>query len=168
VYKTSCSGAGMNNNISKLSVRLLFKGLKLVTVESCTGGWIGKIATDYAGSSCWFEAGFITYSNQAKHQLVSVPLELIEKYGAVSLEVADAMAKGALLSFPDCISVAVTGVAGPDGGTESKPVGTVCIASAYKNKIKARKFIFSGNRNDVREQTVSQAIEMLLSMEALA
>ena len=158
----------MKNDISKLSVRLLFKGLKLVTVESCTGGWIGKTVTDLAGSSAWFEAGFITYSNQAKTKLVNVPESLLEKYGAVSLEVADAMAKGALDSFPESISVAVTGVAGPDGGTREKPVGTVCIASAYKNKIKARKFLFEGNRNDIREQTVHEAIEMVLSMEALS
>ncbi len=158
----------MKNDISKLSVRLLFKGLKLVTVESCTGGWIGKTVTDLAGSSAWFEAGFITYSNQAKTRLVNVPESLLEKYGAVSLEVADAMAKGALDSFPESISVAVTGVAGPDGGTREKPVGTVCIASAYKNKIKARKFLFEGNRNDIREQTVHEAIEMVLSMEALS
>jgi nicotinamide-nucleotide amidase len=157
----------MKNDISKLSVRLLFKGIKLVTVESCTGGWIGKAVTDLAGSSSWFEAGFITYSNQAKNKLVNVPEELIEKYGAVSLEVADAMAKGALDSFPDCISVSVTGVAGPDGGTKDKPVGTVCIASAYKNQLKARKFIFDGNRNSVREQTVREAIEMVLTMDVL-
>ncbi len=164
----------MNNDftnsidISKLSVRLLFKGIKLVTVESCTGGWIGKSVTDLAGSSGWFEAGFITYSNQAKHQLVDVPLAMLDKYGAVSLEVADAMARGAVKHFPDCISIAVTGVAGPDGGSKEKPVGTVCIASAYKQQIKARKFLFDGNRNQVREKTVKEAIEMVLSMEVLS
>ena len=158
----------MKNRISKLSVRLLFKGIKLVTVESCTGGWIGKQVTDLAGSSEWFEAGFITYSNQSKNQLVHVPLDLIDKYGAVSLEVADAMARGALISFPESISVAVTGVAGPVGGTPDKPVGTVCIASAYKNKIKARKFLFDGNRDSVRQQTVNEAIEMVLGMDVLS
>ena len=91
-----------------------------------------------------------------------------EKYGAVSLEVADSMAKGAQIHFPDCVSVAVTGIAGPEGGTNDKPVGTVCIACAYKTHIKARKFLFSGNRDSVRQQTLDQSIQMLLSMELLS
>lgn len=158
----------MSNKLSKLTVRLLFKGIKVITVESCTGGLISKTLTDLAGSSDWFEAGFITYSNQAKSSLVGVPSELIEKYGAVSEQVADAMARGALQKFPECISIAVTGVAGPGGGSETKPVGTVCIASAYQSNIKVRRFLFSGNRSEVRQQTVKEAIELMLSMDILS
>ncbi len=136
-----------------------------MTVESCTGGWIGKTITDVAGSSEWYEGGFVTYSNQAKNQMVKVPLPLIDKYGAVSIEVAEAMAKGCSGYFPDNVSVAVTGVAGPGGGTSLKPVGTVCIACFFKDEIKTRKFHFDGNRDEIRKQTVTEAINLLLSME---
>ncbi len=154
----------MKSLVSKLSVRLMFKHLKLVTVESCTGGLIGKTMTDIAGSSDWYEGGFITYSNQAKNRLVNVPLELIEKYGAVSIEVAEAMAKGGGEHFPDCVSVAVTGIAGPGGGSLEKPVGTVCIACQYSSELKTRKFTFLGNRDEVRHKTVEEAINLLLLM----
>ena len=157
----------MNIDTSKLSVRLLFKGIKLVTIESCTGGWIGKTVTDVSGSSGWYEGGFITYSNAAKVALVNVPQDTLDKYGAVSVEVADAMASGALQLFPECLTVSVTGIAGPDGGTESKPVGTVCIAAAYKTQVKVRKFLFEGNRDAVRKQTVGEAINLVLSMDIL-
>ena len=155
----------MKSLVSKLSVRLIFKQLKLVTVESCTGGLIGKVMTDSAGSSDWYEGGYITYSNRAKNRLVNVPETLIEKYGAVSIEVAEAMARGASIQFSDCVSVSVTGIAGPGGGTSDKPVGTVCIACHYSSELKTRKFNFEGSRNDIRQQTVQQAIEMLLSMD---
>lgn len=155
----------MKSLVSTLSVRLIFKRLKLVTVESCTGGLIGKIITDTTGSSDWYEGGFITYSNQAKIRLVQVPEALIDKYGAVSLEVAEAMATGASKHFPDCVSVSVTGIAGPAGGTDEKPVGTVCIACHFSSELKTRKFNFDGNRQQIREQTVLQALKLLLSME---
>lgn len=154
----------MKSLVSKLSVRLIFKHLKLVTVESCSGGLIGKTVTDIAGSSDWYEGGFITYSNQAKNRMVNVPTELIEKYGAVSIEVAEAMAKGATEHFPDCVSVAVTGIAGPGGGSVEKPVGTVCIACHYSSELNTRKFTFSGNRDEVRKKTVEEAINLLLLM----
>ncbi len=155
----------MKSLVSKLSVRLIFKHLKLVTVESCTGGLIGKVITDVAGSSDWYEAGLITYSNQAKTKLANVPEPLIEKYGAVSIEVAEAMAIGATSHFADCVSVAVTGIAGPGGGTPEKPVGTVCIACHYASEIKTRKFNFSGGRDNIRNQSVQEAINLLLSMK---
>ncbi len=150
---------------SRLSVKLIFKQTKLVTVESCTGGMIGKFATDQSGSSSWFEAGLITYSNQAKTKLALVPATLIEKYGAVSLEVADAMAAGAIDSFPYCVSVAVTGIAGPGGGSEEKPVGTVCIAGRFGQQIKTRRFQFDGDRSNVRLQTTKEALNLVLSMD---
>jgi nicotinamide-nucleotide amidase len=152
----------MQKLVSQLSVRLIFKQLKVSTVESCTGGWIGKTLTDQAGSSQWFDGGLITYSNESKTQLAAVPASLIAKYGAVSLEVADAMARGAQLHFPGTISVAVTGVAGPDGGSAEKPVGTVCIATCCKGKVNARKFHFDGNRDTIRDATVRQALQMVL------
>ncbi len=155
----------MKSLVSKLSVRLIFKHLKLVTVESCTGGLMGKVMTDIAGSSDWYEAGFITYSNRAKNELVNVPETLIDHYGAVSIEVAEAMVKGAAMQFADCVCVSVTGIAGPGGGTPDKPVGTVCIACLYSSELKTRKFNFAGNRDDIRKQTVQQALEMLLSMD---
>ena len=149
---------------SRVSVKLIFKQAKLVTVESCTGGMIGKFATDQAGSSSWFEAGLITYSNQAKIKLASVPVNLIDKYGAVSAEVADAMVSGALTQFPNCAAIAVTGIAGPGGGSECKPVGTVCIATRFSEQVKTRRFNFEGDRASIRLQTVKEALILLLSM----
>ena len=95
--------------------------------------------------------------------LADVPVDLIERYGAVSLEVADAMASGAQKHFPGCVTVAVTGIAGPSGGSEEKPVGTVCIATCLNGDVNAKKFHFDGNRNDVRTATVKQALEMVLN-----
>lgn len=152
----------MNNLVSQLSTRLIFNQLKIVTVESCTGGWIGKVLTDEAGSSQWFAGGLITYTNQSKSQLVDVDPQLINKYGAVSLQVADAMALGVLKYFADCISVAVTGIAGPGGGTENKPVGTVCIAVGLNGKSNAKKFHFDGDREAIRKATIQQALQLVL------
>jgi len=149
---------------SRLSVKLIFKQARLVTVESCTGGMIGKLATDQTGSSSWFEAGFITYSNESKTKLVSVPPSMLDKYGAVSLEVADAMVSGAYALFPNCVSIAVTGIAGPSGGSVEKPVGTVCIAGRFANQVKTRCFAFDGDRNNIRLQTVKESLNLLLSM----
>jgi nicotinamide-nucleotide amidase len=147
--------ANIQSLVSTLSVRLIFKQLKVVTVESCTGGWIGKALTDPPGSSDWFAGGLIT-------QLANVPAALIEKYGAVSVEVAESMAQGGLKSFQRCISVAVSGVAGPSGGSTEKPVGTVCICTSLNGKSNARRFLFEGDREAVRRQTVEQALTMLL------
>ncbi|MBV1911524.1 MAG: CinA family protein [Kangiellaceae bacterium] len=157
----------MQNDISKLSVRLLFKGIKLITVESCTGGALGKAITDSSGSSSWYEAGYITYSDHAKSLLVNVTSQTLDKYGAVSPEVADAMARGALANFPKCISVSATGVAGPDGGTKNKPVGTVCIACSYGEQMKVRKLYLEGNREQIRQDTVAEAIKLVLTMDIL-
>jgi len=154
----------MNSQLSKLSVRLIFNNLKLFSVESCSGGWIGKAITDIEGSSSWYQGGLITYSNESKTKLANVSEQLIEKHGAVSIEVAEAMALGGHSYFPDGISVAVTGIAGPGGGTQEKPVGTVCIACQYKNTVKSRRFQFSGDRQQVRLQTVQQALDLVLSL----
>lgn len=137
------------------------KGLKLATAESCTGGLISALLTEISGSSDVFDCGFVTYSNESKIQFLGVDQKLIEQHGAVSEQVASAMAQGAITRTGADVSVAVTGIAGPTGGTKDKPVGLVYIAVAKKNKITCEKNIFSGNREDVRLQSVGKALEML-------
>ncbi len=152
--------------VLQLAETLIAKQLKVVTVESCTGGLIGKVLTDRAGSSQWFAGGLITYTNESKHRLAKVPMEYFQDYGAVSTQVVEAMAIGALSSFDNCISVAVSGVAGPDGGSEDKPVGTVCIATGLKEKggeykVNAERYYFEGTRKSIRKQAVKQALRMI-------
>src|SRR5690242_2811815 len=126
-------------------------GLKLATAESCTGGMVAAALTDIAGSSDVVERGFVTYSNEAKAELLGVPPPLIATHGAVSAEVASAMAEGALARAPIDLSVAITGVAGPGGGTVTKPVGLVWFAFARRGgKIVTETHIFSGDRAAVR------------------
>jgi nicotinamide-nucleotide amidase len=144
----------------KLGQLLKAKGEKIATAESCTGGWIAQIITEVAGSSAWFDRGFVTYSNAAKVQMLGVSQETLAKYGAVSAETAKEMVAGALAHSEADIAIAVTGIAGPDGGTPAKPVGTVFIAWAWKNgNYKVEKKQFSGNRHRIREQTVKIAID---------
>lgn len=148
--------------IRDLALVLSELGLKVVTVESCTGGWIGKSLTDFAGSSSWFAGGLITYSNESKQSLAGVPLELLVEFGAVSEQVAEAMARGALAHFDQAVSIAVTGIAGPDGGSSQKPVGTVCIASCVKGVVSSARYQFKGDRDQVRAQSVEMAVSQLL------
>jgi nicotinamide-nucleotide amidase len=133
--------------------------LRLVTAESCTGGWVAQSITSVPGSSLWFDRGFVTYSNESKEELLGVPSELIAAHGAVSEAVVLAMAEGALeRSWAHC-AVAVSGVAGPEGGTPEKPVGTVWVAWQVKGRSGyARHFHFSGNRAEVRRQAVEAAL----------
>ena len=138
---------------------LLEKGVRMATVESCTGGGIAKLITDFAGSSAVFECGFVTYSNEAKQQMVGVSAATLEAYGAVSEQVASQMAAGALQRSNAAISVSVTGVAGPDGGTEYKPVGTVCFGWAYNDLLLTETCHFEGDRQAVREQTIKYALQ---------
>ena len=141
---------------------LLQKNLKLVTVESCTGGSLAKLVTDIPGSSAWFECGFTTYSNASKTQLVQVPAELIAQQGAVSQKVALAMAKGALAVTGGDIAISTTGIAGPDGGSLEKPVGTVCFGFATKDGIfSTDKQKFDGDRESVRSQSIQHCMECL-------
>jgi len=154
----------MDSELFKLAEQLgrLLKanGNTLATAESCTGGWIAQSITDIAGSSAWFDRGFVTYSNAAKMQMLGVSAQTLEKYGAVSAETAREMATGALTHSAADVAVAVTGIAGPDGGTTEKPVGTVFIAWADKNgKTNVVKKQFSGNRRQIRAQTVASALE---------
>lgn len=134
-------------------------GKKIATAESCTGGWIAQAVTDVAGSSAWFDRGFVTYSNAAKVQMLGVNQQTLDNYGAVSAETATEMAAGALANSDADVAVAVTGIAGPDGGTAEKPVGTVFIAWAAKDgETKTVKMQFTGNRREIRAQTVKRAI----------
>jgi len=145
--------------MSALFEKLKQRGLMLATAESCTGGMIAKTITDIAGSSAIFERGFITYSNESKAELLAVPEELIEKHGAVSAEVATAMAAGALEHSNADIAVSCTGVAGPGGGTPDKPVGLVYIGIASKMRApKSFRHNFNGDRDAVRSQTVDAAL----------
>lgn len=150
--------------IEELARRLLQTDRKVCTAESCTGGLIAKSFTDLAGSSDWFERGFVTYSNAAKSEMLAVPAAVIDEYGAVSEAVAGAMASGAIRHSAADYSIAVTGVAGPGGGSDEKPVGTVWIAVASHDQLQTRLFQFDGNRKAVRRATRLAAIEMLLEL----
>ncbi|MGZ8240302.1 MAG: CinA family protein [Methylobacter sp.] len=146
----------------KLGQLLKANGKKIATAESCTGGGIAQIITEVPGSSAWFDRGFVTYTNSAKVQMLGVSQETLEKYGAVSAETAKEMVTGALAHSEADIAIAVTGIAGPEGGTPDKPVGTVFIAWAWKNaNHKVEKMQFSGNRHRIREQIVKMAIERI-------
>ena len=151
--------------LATLAERLQARGHKLVTAESCTGGLIGGACTDLAGSSRWFERGFVTYSNHAKHELLGVSAELLATRGAVCEPVARAMAEGALAhAHPHAqVSLAVTGIAGPDGGSAHKPVGTVWFAWSVAGQTEAERVVFSGDRATVRQQTVAHALAGLLA-----
>jgi len=151
-------------SVQAVADRLLKHRQKVCTAESCTGGLIAKTFTDLAGSSDWFERGFVTYSNVAKTDMLAVPASLIEDYGAVSEAVATAMASGALRHSQADYSIAVTGVAGPGGGSEDKPVGTVWIALASAEQIVARRYQFDGDRKAVRVATMQTALDLLLDL----
>ncbi|QQA75016.1 nicotinamide-nucleotide amidase [Pectobacterium parmentieri] len=143
--------------------QLKARGATLTCAESCTGGWLAKSITDVAGSSGWFDYGFVTYSNLAKQRLVNVSAETLERHGAVSEDVVNEMAAGALRAASADFSISVSGVAGPDGGTEDKPVGTVWFGFTDKQGGGfARKMRFSGDRNAVRLQSVHFALQTLL------
>lgn len=154
----------MSEQLTRLAEALRACGWMLATAESCTGGLIAATCTDLAGSSEWFERGFVTYSNAAKHELLGVDEALIHAQGAVSEPVALAMAAGALARSRAQLAVAVTGIAGPGGGSAEKPVGTVWIATAVQGGAAlAHCFRFSGDRRAVREATVGEALGLLLA-----
>jgi nicotinamide-nucleotide amidase len=143
---------------------LLKKKLQLVTAESCTGGLIAAACTDLAGSSAWFERGFVTYSNAAKTELLGVPERVLRRAGAVCGPVAQAMAEGALAHSHAQVAVAVTGVAGPTGGSPAKPVGTVWFGFALPGRVLTEKCHFDGDRAAVRQATVRHALERLVEL----
>jgi nicotinamide-nucleotide amidase len=149
--------------VERLAAALCAQGASLTAAESCTGGLIAAACTSLAGSSEWFERGFVTYSNAAKSEMLGVPEVLIAGYGAVSAEVAAAMAEGALARSHARLAVAVTGIAGPGGGTPAKPVGTVWIAVASAGQpARATLLRASGDRAAVRAAAVIGALTLLL------
>ncbi len=138
------------------------RGVILATAESCTGGLIAAALTAIAGSSDVVDRGFVTYSNEAKHDLVGVPMDLIARYGAVSEEVARAMASGALQRSRAGIAVSVTGVAGPGGGSAEKPVGLVCFGLAQTGQpVQTDRQVFPGDRTAIRAATVAHAFSLI-------
>ena len=150
--------------IAALAQTLRQQGLKLATAESCTGGLIAAACTELAGSSDWFERGVVSYSNEAKTELLGVPEALIAQHGAVSEPVARAMAEGALRHGKAQVSVAVTGVAGPSGGSAAKPVGTVWFGFSVHGQIHSEVQRFAGDRAAVRQATVAHASHRLLGL----
>ncbi len=154
----------MAADVARLASLLIEKKLLMATAESCTGGLISAACTDLAGSSAWFERGFVTYSNDAKTQLLGVDAALINKHGAVSEEVARAMVEGAIARSKAQVAVAVTGVAGPTGGSRTKPVGTVWFAWSVYGKTSSQCMLFEGDRAAVRAATVSHALGKLVAL----
>ena len=168
----STNATDLNDQLAK---RLLAKGWSLATAESCTGGMIAAFCTDLSGSSQWFERGFVSYSNASKTELLGVDASLIERHGAVSEEVARAMALGALRHSRAQVALAVTGVAGPTGGSVDKPVGCVWFAwgvpgssgpsmGAESAWIKSERRDFVGNRAQVRQATLTHALQTVIEL----
>jgi nicotinamide-nucleotide amidase len=159
---------GLEAVLTQISESLLARGWMLATAESCTGGLIAGACTALAGSSQWFERGFVSYSNAAKSELLGVPAALIAEHGAVSEPVARAMAEGAVARSHAQVALAVTGVAGPSGGTPAKPVGTVWFGWQVDGQTHSEVQHFAGNRAAVRAQTVQHALQRLRGLLAAA
>jgi nicotinamide-nucleotide amidase len=144
----------------QLGNRLQAVAGKLITAESCTGGFISQVITSLAGSSAWFECGYVTYSNAAKCRDLAVPRAVLAAHGAVSIQTAATMAIGALRRGGGLIALSVTGVAGPDGGSEDKPVGTVCFGWAHDDgRVVTERHLFPGDREGIRRATVAHALD---------
>lgn len=159
---TVVSEEEMTRLAAGLGKQLKEQGLRVATAESCTGGWLGQAITSVSGSSQWYERGFITYSNEAKQEMLGVRLETIARHGAVSERVAREMAEGALARSRAEFGIAVTGIAGPEGGSREKPVGTVCFAWAQAQRLTLTETKrFAGDRAGIRWQSVAHAIAVL-------
>ena len=144
---------------------MLERDWHLATVESCTGGWVAKTITSVSGSSLWFDCALVTYSNESKNKLAGVPVELIDTHGAVSAQVAEAMAGGVIARSNATAAIAVTGIAGPDGGSVQKPVGTVFIAwQVPGHGVRSERFHFHGDRDAIRRQSVAAALAQLVTI----
>jgi nicotinamide-nucleotide amidase len=161
-----CNMDDITDLAARVGRALQKKGLLLTVAESCTGGGVGQAITEIAGSSEWFDCGFIAYSNASKTELLDVPAAVIAQHGTVSEEVAAAMAEGALANSNAHVSLSTTGIAGPGGAVPGKPVGTVCFAwSETKHQhmhTYTERLVFSGDRHAVRQQTVAHALKGLL------
>lgn len=158
---------------SRLGEALCARGIFMATAESCTGGWVSKVVTDIPGSSAWFDCGFVVYNRNAKHGMLGVPMDMIETHGEVSEPVVRALAQGALSKSRAALSIAISGIAGPTGGSEEKPVGTVCfawgmadmVAGMVRNiKVESAVQHFDGDRESVRRQAVAHALQGALDI----
>ncbi|PHS69560.1 MAG: damage-inducible protein CinA [Methylophaga sp.] len=157
------SDADIQQRTTQVAQCLLQRQWMLATAESCTGGWLAKCCTDISGSSTWFDRGVITYSNDAKQDLLDVPVVTLNEFGAVSKQTVIEMAQGALRHSKADISVAITGIAGPDGGSLDKPVGTVWLAWATKDAATMSQcHHFEGDRDMIRRQAVLIALEGII------
>lgn len=161
---SALTAPALSGLVADLADSLQKKHWLLATAESCTGGLIAAACTELAGSSAWFERGFVTYSNAAKTELLSVGAGLIAQHGAVSEEVARAMVQGAIHHARAQVAVAVTGVAGPSGGSAAKPVGTVCFGFMVDGQLSSATHRFAGERHQVRQTAVRQALQGLLAL----
>ena len=151
-----------SNKLQNIAKKFIDQNFYLSVAESCTGGLLAKKITDESGSSAWFDCGFITYSNESKIRMLGVNKESIAEFGAVSLEIAQEMAIGVQKNSRAIFSISITGVAGPNGGSPEKPVGTVHVCFAFKGSVlKDYKLQLSGERSSIREQTVCFIIEEL-------
>jgi nicotinamide-nucleotide amidase len=158
-----CSDVALRSLAERAGSLLLSRQRRAVTAESCTGGWVAKCLTDVPGSSRWFERGYVTYSNAAKEQSIGVSPETLAALGAVSGPTAEQMAVGALQTSGADVSVAITGIAGPDGGSAEKPVGLVWFGLAVRNAAPIiRRQHFSGDREHIRRASVATALQMLI------
>jgi len=162
------STAATDNDLAALAAalgrRLLDRGAQLACAESCTGGWLAKVVTDLPGSSAWFGWGFVTYANAAKIRMLGVPEPLLQAHGAVSEPVARAMAEGARAASGADLAIAVTGIAGPSGGTADKPVGTVWFAWAVPTGTHVEHAAFAGDRETIRRLCVAHALRGALAV----
>jgi nicotinamide-nucleotide amidase len=152
----------MEDLAKRVGERLAASGQVLAIAESCTGGWVAQAVTAIAGSSDWFDRAFVTYSNDAKQEMLGVRADTLARHGAVSEHAAREMAQGALARSKATVALAVTGVAGPGGGSAEKPVGMVCFAWARRQGIRTETMRFSGDRESVRRQSVIRALEGVL------
>ena len=141
------------------------KGMKLASAESCTGGWLAKIITDIPGSSAWFVGSVVSYSNEAKQSLLGVSADTLAEFGAVSGDTVLEMSDGLFAQTDADVAVSISGIAGPDGGSDDKPVGLVWLSWGKRDKsVFANSFNFDGNREEVRRQSIKQALENLLDL----
>lgn len=157
--------AELQNLSESVGAACLQRRVLLCTAESCTGGWMAQVITHTAGSSSWFDRGFVTYSDEAKTDMLNVRPETLQQFGAVSQETAGEMAAGALKNSKAMISLSITGIAGPTGGSPGKPVGTVCFAWVLRGgEPKTETRLYAGDRETVRRQSVIHALQGLLGM----
>lgn len=147
--------------IGSIAMLLTKRNLCIATAESCTGGLLGHVLTSVSGSSSYFDRGIISYSNQAKHELLKVPLDMLQEFGAVSEQVASAMATGIRTQAQADIGVSTTGIAGPTGGSKEKPVGLVFIGVSTRKKTRVKRCVFHGTRLENKDCTCTEALELI-------